>query len=133
MGSVHLSPNNPLGSGKTWLEANDFFVLHKCEMLKTSKLWIMKKLNFVNYIWPPPLGPPPSKPHVWYIIRKLLSWTVRIYKKNSNLQKLEFFFQNAVLMLNVCKINVQKMISYTFVKSPWPRQFKYGTNFANFK
>ena len=50
MGSVHLSPNNPLGSGKTWLEANDFFVLHKCEMLKTSKLWIIKKLNFVNYI-----------------------------------------------------------------------------------
>jgi len=34
--------------------------------------------------------------------------------KNSNLEKLEFFLQNAVLMLNVCKINVQKMISYTF-------------------
>ena len=85
------------------------------------------------------LAPPPSKSHVWCpnttndtSLERSCALLLESAKKFANLQKLNFLSQNPVSK-NVCKKKiVQKMINYTFLKSPWPCHFKYAKSFAKF-
>ena len=54
-------------------------------------------------------------------------------KKISKFAKIEFFFAKSSYIVKMfAKQIVQKMINYTFLKSPLPCHFKYAKSFAKF-
>ena len=75
-----------------------------------------------------------SKYYKWYIIGKLLCSTFRMCKKICKFAKTDFFCCKIQLYSKiVCKkIIFQKIINYTYLKSPWPCHFKYAKSFAKF-
>ena len=113
---------------------------------KPHKLCYKQVLHFINNIWysdnqytlnPIPAGvlenqDMPSKFHVWCpnmtndtSLESSCALLLESAKKFANLQKL--------YSKNVCKKTfVQKMKNYTFLKSPWPCDFKYAKSFAKF-
>ena len=83
----------------------------------------------------PPLNPM-FDVQIWQMIHH---WkAIVLYFKNlqKNLQICKnwiFFCKIQLNSKNVCKKKiVQKIINYTFLKSPWPCHFKYANKFAKF-
>ena len=79
-----------------------------------------------------------SKYDKWYIITYAYAYAytyallLESAKQIANLQKLNYFCKIQLFSKNVCKKNVQKMIKYTFLKSPWPCHSNYAKIFENF-
>ena len=106
-----------------------FLTLFVLRYLKTRIRW-----GGVN------LTPPPSKSHVWCpnitndtSLESSCALLLECAKKFANLQKLIFFCKIQLYSKIVCKkIIFQKIINYTYLKSPWPCHFKYAKSFAKF-
>ena len=83
--------------------------------------------------WKPSIPFLMSKYNKWYIIGKLLCSTLRICKKICKFAKNKFFIPKSSYIVKMfAKKFVQKIKSYTFLKSPWSCNFKYAKIFAKF-
>ena len=84
---------------------------------------------------PPPLNPM-FDVQIWQIIHHWKALVLYFWNLQKNLQICKnwiFFCKIQLYSENVCKKKiVQKMINYTFLKSPWPCHFKYAKSFAKF-
>ena len=129
------NPHTPFVDLNPHILLNYFFVLTTFNPIPAGVLENQDTLGGGS-IWPPP-----SKSHVWCpkmtndtSLESSCTLLLEFAKKNLQICQNWFFFCKIQLYSkNVCKKKiVQKMINYTFLKSPWPCHFKYAKSFAKF-
>ena len=106
----------------TWSEIRDFF---PCKYLNPIPAGVLENQNMLGGV---NLTPPPLNPifdvQIWQMIHHLKALVLYFKNLQKNLQICKnwiFFAKSSYIVKMFAKKIVQKMINYTFLKSPIPK------------